>query len=72
MVFKFIRMNLIIALLILSLFNLVLNNYIAIPFKIHKDDSSIFISDTKFISDYIINKLYFFFRRRYPLSENDR
>ena len=60
MVFKFIRMNLIIALLILSLFNLVLNNYIAIPFKIHKDDSSIFISDTKFISDYIINKLYFF------------
>ena len=61
MAFKFIDMNIIIASAIfINLFNIVLNNYIAIPFQIHKDDISIYTSEDRFISDYIINKLYFF------------
>ena len=70
MEFKFINMNIIIVtVIILNIFDFVLNDYVAIPFKIFKDSDSIYISDDSFISDYIVNKLYFFLEVGIPYQK---
>ena len=48
-----------IIILLLYQANIINSNYISIPFKIYTSDTTGYISEDKFISDYITNKICF-------------